>query len=202
MFIFLPNKDKVFEKFFLLRYTEKERKSLRQYTVKYDIESYAKPGTDISQIPILANEDADEISDHISKTIRAASNDFRMSFGLTGEPNLDWIEKFDKYFTKKRVIGLLNKSDPRVASNEFFVTCCAFGALLGKVLIDMNESVNWLYDCPFWESGLYDSKSGCRINIFYWAVKKFSNYGIDDGYRAKIIACSEFINNGGFNRSL
>ena len=40
-------------------------------------------------------------------------------------------------------------------------------------------------------------KSGIGITIFDWAIKKFSEYGVDDGYVAKFHAALEYVRNIG-----
>ena len=76
------------------------------------------------------------------------------------------------------------------------VLCCEFGAVLGHTLLGLTGRTAWLPDWPYWESAIYDCTSGYRVNVFHWAIKKLSDYGIDDGYRAKLLKCAELIGNG------
>ena len=53
-------------------------------------------------------------------------------------------------------------------------------------------------DYPYWESALYDQRSGTRINVFHLAIKKFSEYGVDAGFQAKAKMCIEMVRDGSF----
>ena len=200
MYLFLPDMDKVFDRFFFPWYPEDEKKSFRKIKVKPDVQSWAEPETELSSIQFLKEEGIKKVDEMIQKMIYAASEDWKTYLGVDGEPDIDWVDKFDRYYDKKQVLLLLNKSKADNFTNDFIVTCCEFGAVLGKVLIDLNSGVGWLYDYPYWESSIYDPKTGSLINIFHWAIKKFSNYGIEDGYKPKLLACSQFIQKGGFKK--
>jgi hypothetical protein len=56
--------------------------------------------------------------------------------------------------------------------------------------------LEWMPDWPYWESALLDVSSGQRINVFHWAIKRFSDHGIEDGYAGKIERCLELVRNG------
>jgi hypothetical protein len=51
----------------------------------------------------------------------------------------------------------------------------------------------WRLDWPYWDSCLFDPKTGTVIAVFHWAIKKLSEYGVDDGYAAKTKACLQFL---------
>ena len=53
----------------------------------------------------------------------------------------------------------------------------------------LEPRLSWLYDWPYWESALYDQETRSRINVFHWAVKKMSEYGVEDGLTDKLNAC-------------
>ena len=40
---------------------------------------------------------------------------------------------------------------------------------------------------------MFDPKTGTVIAVFHWAIKKLSEYGVDDGYAAKTKACLQFL---------
>jgi hypothetical protein len=61
--------------------------------------------------------------------------------------------------------------------------------VLGEVLRQELSELVWLYDMPYWESALFYGATGSRVNVFQWAVKKMSEYGVDDGFGAKVGAC-------------
>jgi len=55
---------------------------------------------------------------------------------------------------------------------------------LGKLFADL-ERFGWLYSTPYFNSIIVHKDSGYGITVFDWAVKKFSQYGFDDGFAAK-----------------
>jgi hypothetical protein len=91
---------------------------------------------------------------------------------------------------------MVEASDPAKLGNELLVLCCEFGAVLGEVLRTAAPRLEWVYDWPDWESGLLDPAHGYRINVFHWAVKKFSDYGLDDGFAAKVAQCVSLVESG------
>ena len=126
----------------------------------------------------------------------AAIGDWPKYLNLPSKPGIEWIDAFDLHYRTDRVESLIQRSDATEFSNELLVTVCEFGAVLGNTLIACDDSLNWIADWPYWESAVYDATSGYRINVFHWAIKKFSAYGVDDGYRAKLLACTELVKNG------
>ena len=62
-------------------------------------------------------------------------------------------------------------------------------------LFNENEEFGWLYSYPYFHSIVVHKKTGFGITVFDWAVKKFSAYGIDDGFAAKYFAAIESIRN-------
>ncbi len=55
------------------------------------------------------------------------------------------------------------------------------------------DGLMWLYDWPYWESSIYDPQTGQLFPVFHWAIKKFSCYGINDGFKDKLLMCSQMI---------
>ena len=90
----------------------------------------------------------------------------------------------------------MGRSNPADRGNELVVTICEFGAVLGHVMGKEEPSLEWLPDWPYWESGLLDVPSGNRINVFHWAIKRFSDYGLHDGYGAKLAKCLALVRDG------
>ena len=54
-------------------------------------------------------------------------------------------------------------------------------------------SLDWIIEWPYWESSLFDNKTGHVLAVFHWAIKKMSDYGIDDGFAAKTKACLQLL---------
>ena len=64
------------------------------------------------------------------------------------------------------------------------MTVCEFGAVLGY-LFKQIDGFDWLYSHPYFHSIIVHKDTGFGITVFDWAVKKFSEYGVDDGFGAK-----------------
>jgi len=68
--------------------------------------------------------------------------------------------------------------------------------MLGKLFEDLGE-FGWLYSAPYFNSIIVHRKTGYGITVFDWAVKKFSEYGVDDGFAAKFHAALAGVNEQG-----
>ena len=79
---------------------------------------------------------------------------------------------------------------PKDFSNPYVVTVCEFGVLIGH-LFNRIDSFDWLYSYPYFHSIIVHKDTGFGITVFDWAIKKFSEYGVDDGYVAKFHAALE-----------
>jgi hypothetical protein len=56
--------------------------------------------------------------------------------------------------------------------------------MLGQ-LFNQLEGFEWLYSHPYYHSIIVHSETGFGTTVFDWAVKKFSEYGVEDGFVAK-----------------
>ena len=116
---------------------------------------------------------------------------------VSGEIDQDWVAAFDQHYTRVRIRETIERSDPRDYGNDYLVTCCEFGAVLGRVLMSLEPRLLWRLDWPYWDSTLLDPKTGTAISVFHWAIKKLSAYGVDDGYAAKVNACLRSLTENG-----
>ena len=124
----------------------------------------------------------------------ACRGDWPEYLKVFGDLDEHWIEAFDEYYDRKRVSDVIKRSDPKDFSNDYLVLVCEFGAALAHVLLSKEPRLVWVHDWPYWESRLVDAKSGSVIPPFHWAVKKFSEYGLEDGFAQKIEACVHLLN--------
>lgn len=81
------------------------------------------------------------------------------------------------------------RSHPEDFGGDYVVLCCEFGAVLGHVMRARQPRLFWYLDWPYWESMLLDPQTGTVIPVFHWAIKKMSDYGVDDGFVPKIERC-------------
>jgi hypothetical protein len=187
----LPDCDEVFSTYFAPWYREADLIDRRHVATRPDVESWAKPNTPPERATLLNEDGRRRVLKQVAGMFEAARGDWSTYLQVSGEPSLAWIEAFDAYWTADRVRELLDRSDPADFSNDLLITVCELGAVLGHVLRDNRAEFEWLPDWPYWESGLLDVPSGYRINVFHWAIKRFSQYGLEDGYAAKVGMCIE-----------
>jgi hypothetical protein len=138
--------------------------------------------------PLPTSKQSDS-SERIATMLTAARSDWSRYLHLTGDPDLRWIETFDEYYDRDHIEKIISKSDPREFSNDYVVICCEFGAVLAHVMISLQPRLEWCYEWPYWESAIFDPQNGFIIPPFHWAIKKMSEYGVDDGFAAKIEMC-------------
>jgi len=123
----------------------------------------------------------------------AARTDWPTFLAVSEPVDIEWIDTFDKFYDKRRVKALIRSSKPASLSNDLVVHCCEFGVVLGHMLLSTQPNLHWVYNWPYWESSVFDPQTGLLFAVFHWAIKKFSSYGIDDGFKAKLLFCSEMI---------
>jgi hypothetical protein len=190
----LPHCDKLFEQFFGPWHDEESFKRRGYKATRPDLETLFKRGTPSERVQVLDSEGQGTVHRMVATMVEAATSDWPAYLGVSGSVSLDWIAAFDSYYTRKKIKEVLDRSDPSQFDNEYLVAICEFGAVLGEVLLKESSDLDWLYDWPYWESALYHGRSGTRVNVFHWAVKKMSEYGVDDGLAEKIQACVGFLN--------
>ena len=106
---------------------------------------------------------------------------------------LDLVDAFDKSFTRIRVAAVIAESDPKVSDSKVIILSQEFGQLCGAAIKERVPRLEWVYRMPPWESFLWDSKNGLRINVLDWGIKKFSSDGVDDGYVKKIEQLAKYL---------
>jgi hypothetical protein len=98
--------------------------------------------------------------------------------------DLNVLDAVDKYYDRKKIAKIIQQSDPADFSNDYLIEVCEFGAMLGY-LFNQVEGFGWLYAHPYFHSIVVHKDTGYGITVFDWAVKKFSEYAVDDGFAAK-----------------
>ncbi len=153
----------------------------------YRIAAYNDQPLDLDQLQYLKPDRLDDAKELIQqKMTEAALEDFAFIYQAK-QVNLELLDAVDKYFDRAKIAALIEKSDPSDFSNAYLVTVCEFGVLLGQ-LFCQHEGFGWLYAQPYFHSIIVHEKTGIGITVFDWALKKFSEYGVDDGYVAKFHA--------------
>lgn len=184
----LPHCNELFTTYWDPWYGDDDRKHKGISGTRPDMESDPEwKGLSAEEMCNLTKEGQEKVLQQVQTMAQAAESDFRNYLDVQPPIDIEWVDAFDKHFTEERVIELLDRSNPKEYSNEYVVTCIEFGAVLGTVLRNLCSDLEWLPNWPYWESSIWDKRSGTEIPIFHWAIKKMSSYGVDDGFKPKVL---------------
>jgi len=190
MSIDLPHCDELFLRYFDRWYDEEDRTRRGFQATRPDLVTLDELiGKEPRDFATLTEEGCDQVLARIVRMTDAARSDWSHLLPDSGEMDQRWLSAIDAYYDRERIHHLIEESDPSDYSNDYLVTCCEFGAVLGHVLQAALPRLEWDFGWPYWESALFDPETGSVIPVFHWAVKKMSDYGVDDGYAEKIEVC-------------
>lgn len=163
----------------------------------YVIAGYNGEPLDLNALQYLPAGRLQQEKDQIEKMVAAALGDYQSVFPARNfkELDLEVLHTVDQYYDRERIWKLIKKSEPADFSNDYLVSVGEFGALLGKLFIDVG-GFGWLYSQPYFNSIIVHKDTGYGITVFDWAVKKFSEYGFDDGFAAKFEAALSRVEQG------
>ena len=188
----LPHCDTLFEKFFSPWYDEQDKPKITRPDM-FQIAAYEGQPLNMNEIQYLDDDYVAELTTHINVTmVDAALNDFQHII-KSDKLDLSVLEAVDKYYDRAKIAELIKESDPADFSNSYLVTVCEFGVMLGY-LFKQIEGFDWLYSHPYFHSLIVHKDTGFGITVFDWAVKKFSEYGVDDGFVEKFNAAIAGVN--------
>ena len=184
--------DTLFVKFFSPWYDEEDRPKMTRPDM-YQIAAYEGQTLNLDEIQYLTPNYLDEVRTLINeKMVSAVLEDFQHIY-KTDKIDFDLLDAVDKYYDRAKIAELIKESDPKDFSNPYVVTVCEFGVLLGQLFRQQN-GYDWLYSHPYYHSIIVHKDTGFGITVFDWAIKKFSEYGVDDGYLAKFHAAIDGVN--------
>src|SRR6476469_2866439 len=179
----LPHCDTLFEKFLSPWYDEQDRPKMTRPDM-YQIAAYEGKPLNLDDIQYLDDEYLAYQKKHLNETmVHAASEDFR-HITNSNQLDLQGLDAVDKYYDRARIADLIRESVRTELSNPYLVTVCEFGVMLGHLFKQL-DGFDWLYSHPYFHSVIVHKDTGFGITVFDWAVKKFSEYGVDDGFAAK-----------------
>ena len=188
----LPDCDPLFEKYLSPWYPENDRPETTRPDM-YQIAAYEGQPLNIDDIQYLNPEYLQDVKRHINETMtNAALEDFQFII-QSDKIDFNVLDAVDKYYDRPKIAQLIKESDPDDFSNPYLVTVCEFGVLLGYLFSEL-EGFDWLYSHPYFHSIIVHKDTGFGIPVFDWAVKKFSEYGVEDGYIAKFHAAVQRVN--------
>ncbi len=182
--------DVLFVRYFR-RWYAPERLARRPYAgTRPDVEVLpAALGVSAAEYSPLAEAWRQNARKQIGRMVEAAAADWAEFVDAENPVSIDGLHAFDKYYGRPEVAALIRRSDPRDFSNDYLVLCCELGSVIGDVLRSLDCELEWVYDWPYWESAVWHKRTGSQVNVFDWAVKKLSSYGVSDGLRPKLLHC-------------
>ena len=188
----LPDGEILFQKFFT-PWFEQDDSPTSPRPDMFQIEAYEGQPLNLDEIQFLADDFIAELAVHMNETMMdAALSDFQHII-KSDKLDLSVLDAVDKYYNRAKIRELIKESDPTDFSNVYLVTVCEFGIMLGH-LFKQIEGFDWLYSHPYFDSIIVHKDTGFGITVFDWAIKKFSEYGVDDGYVDKFNAALAGVN--------
>ncbi len=191
----LPSAKQLFENYFLIEYSARDRDRLGLEYPKADIlgslELIGKKPSDISAVTAQSQQDIGEIVqgllDHAEATWPGAFGE-EIAFSLAG------VAAFDKANDAAAVSTIIKRSDPLNANNDYVIRASLFGAVIGETIRHLSPRTQWVYDHPLWESAIFDPAGGAILPVFHWAIHRLSGTGINDETTGKITAAVDMLN--------
>jgi len=184
----LPHCDKLFASYLAPWYPDAYfRKTTRPDM--FVISGYEGRPLNLESLQYLSDDRLQIEKDQIDCMAVAALTDYQ-SISPSTTFTLDLLNAVDQFYDRPKIANLIKQSDPKDFSNDYLVSVGQFGVMLGK-LFEGIDGFGWLYSQPYFNSIIVHAPTGFGITVFDWAVKKFSEYGVDDGFAAKFHAATE-----------
>ncbi|MCB9261697.1 MAG: hypothetical protein H6607_04915 [Flavobacteriales bacterium] len=180
----LPNHHKLFRKYLSPWYPENDRPKMTRPDMLL-LPQYVGVKPNTGNLKYLTNEGLEETKKIFDLMRESYYGDFQ-NFIEFDKLNLEVIDAIDRAFGEKEVKQLINESDPKKISNSYLILVCEFGLALGDLFVETGK-FEWLYSYPYFDSIVVNQETGNAITVFDWAVKKFSSYGLNDGFKAKFL---------------
>lgn len=186
----LADADELFMQFFDRWYDDETRALKSCPATEPDVVQYPElVGRNAQEISPLEEPGFSESLERVLGMVAAAQGDWPTFLDVKGDVDIEWVRVFDEFFGAEEVAELVSISDPEDFGNQYLIYACEFGAVLGHCLVQRLPRLVWVPSWPYWESYLFDSQTGTAVNVFHWAIKKLSSYGVEDGFVAKVGAC-------------
>jgi len=186
----LPGCDEVFLRYFDPWYDDRQRAAKGFSATRPDmvVDESLRGATEVDASPLVPDIQERTIEQVLQMT-DAARSDWKSDHGFRGNDLRELIAEADAKFDRKYVKALLKNADPSDSSNDVVIHCCELGAVLGELLRQRRPALRWVAGSPYWESLLLDSDTGTLVAPFHWAIKRFSEYAVEDGLLGKVEAC-------------
>jgi hypothetical protein len=186
----LPDCDALFEKFLSPWYEEEDKPKTTRPDM-YVIGGFDGNRLELNEIQYLPPGLLKQNKEQLQIMAEAALSDYQQII-KSEKLGINVLDAVDKYYNRSKIAEIINQSDPTEFSNDYLVQVCEFGATLGH-LFNQFDDYGWLYSEPYFHSIIVHKETGYGITVFDWGVKKFSEYGVDDGFAAKFQMAIEIV---------
>jgi hypothetical protein len=190
----LPSAKQLFENYFLIEYTPRDKDRLGLEYPRPDIigstDLIGKTANDVSAVTA---ESQTQIGEIVQGLLDHAEATWADAFGEPEAFSLAGLAAFDKANDAAAVSALIKRSDPLNANNDYVIRASLFGAVIGETIRHMCPRTQWVYDHPLWESCILDPQAGSIIPVFHWAVHRLSGSGLADETTGKVVAAVDMI---------
>lgn len=187
----LPHCDKLFKKYLSPWYPLGDKPYMIRPDM-YVIAAFEGERLDINDIQYLDEDALTQTMQNFDDYRKYYMQDFQ-HFVKFDKLDLEVIDAVDNYFGETEVKELIKRSDPKDLNNKYLAYVTEFGLALGDLFVETGK-FEWLYSYPDFHSIVVNPETGNGITVFDWAVKKFSSYGISDGFKAKFLKAIEIVN--------
>ena len=187
----LPHCDDLFVKYLSPWYPEDERPKMTRPDI-YVIAAYEGQTLDLDTLQYLPEKLLEQTKKQIQTMTEAAFGDYQEII-KSGKLDFSVLDAVDKFYDRQKIAEIIKESDPKDYSNPYLISVCEFGATIGHLFNEL-DGFDWLYSYPYYHSIMVHRDTGIGITVFDWGVKKFSEYGVDDGFVSKFHAAIEEIN--------
>lgn len=153
---------------------------------------WSAPGSPAADVQPLTAADQAAVDELLEALIDAAEEDWPGLLGVQRPVSRAWIDAFDRHYTPAVAAEVSTRADATEFGNEYLTLVGEFGVVLARVLQGLRPSLVWVYQWPYWDSGLLDPATGRRVNPFAWSMLKLTSAGagassleaVDEGLRA------------------
>ena len=149
MFGRLPHCDDLFLKFFDPWCSEADRRRRGFPATRPDMmQNESLVGFTEAQASPLPAGEQNQVRQQLDAILSAARRRWPDYLNVSSEVMLPWVDAFDRYWDRKRIQGMLRNSDPKDFSNDYVVTVCEFGSVLGHVMRGLQPRLVWYLERP------------------------------------------------------
>jgi len=146
-------------------------------------------GKDASRLSSLEVKEQVKVAGQIGAAVSSARRRWPQLLGVAEPLDIAWLRAFDRHFNQDALRALVAAADPRLRDNPYLVLCCELGAVIAAVMQERCQGLQWLGEMPFFDSALFDPRSGNTIPVFAWAITRMSDEAVGGALDEKVSAC-------------